>query len=156
MNLSVQFQRLPHGEGLPLPDYAHDRDAGLDLRAALRGVFPSTRIPYMLLPHCRVLVPTGFAIALPAALQGEVRGRSGLARLHGIALVQGVGTVDSGYRGEIKVLLINHGSEPFTFDHGDRIAQLVIMPVIRITPQESEFLDVTERGDQGFGSTGVA
>lgn len=155
MNVLLPFQRLPHAKGLPLPSYAHDGDAGLDLRAALYGVFPPTRIPYTLLPHCRVLVSTGFAITLPPELQGEVRGRSGLARWHGITVLQGVGTIDSSYRGEIKVLLINHGSNPFTFDHGDRIAQLVIMPVIQAIPQESEFLDVTERGTDGFGSTGV-
>lgn len=132
---------------LPLPSYATPHAAALDLHASVDGAL---EIP----PGERSLVPTGFAVAIPEGFEGQVRPRSGLAARHGIGIVNAPGTIDSDYRGEIKVILINLGSEPFTISRGDRIAQLVIAPVLHVELEEVETLPETERGSGGFGSTG--
>lgn len=143
MALSV----LPHGEGLDLPAYATEGAAGCDLRAAVAESLT-------LLPGGRTLVPTGIAVAIPDGFEGQVRMRSGLAVKHGLALLNGPGTIDSDYRGEIRVVLANLGSEPATISRGDRIAQLVIAPVARATFERVDTLPDTRRGGGGFGSTG--
>ena len=131
--------------GLPLPGYAHPGDAGLDLYAADSTV---------LQPGERALVPCGIAIAIPAGHVGLVHPRSGLAVDHGLTLLNAPGTIDAGYRGEVKVLLINHGDEAVEVRHGERIAQLLLMPVIAVDVREVDRLDDTARGSGGFGSTG--
>lgn len=138
---------LPHGEGLPLPDYATPGSAAMDLRAAISE-------DISLLPGQRKVVPTGVAFALPAGYEAQVRGRSGLAVKHGIGLVNGVGTIDSDFRGEIGVILINHGQEAFHIRRGDRIAQLLIAPVVQAQWRKVANLDETARGTGGYGSTG--
>ena len=148
MTVSVRITRLPHGADLPLPAYETAGAAGMDLRAAI-GEYVT------LAPGERTAVPTGIAIALPAGYEAQVRARSGLARRHGIAMVNAPGTVDSDYRGELQVLLINLGQEPFTLTRGDRIAQMVVAPVARASFVEVDTLDETARGAGGFGSTGV-
>lgn len=146
--LVVETKVLPHGEGLPLPARATDGAAGLDLIAALDE-------PVELLPRARALIPTGLSMAIPQGFEGQVRPRSGLAWKHGVTIVNAPGTIDSDYRGEVKVHLINHGHEPVTIQRGDRIAQLVIAPVtlVRLTPVAA--LNETARGEGGFGSTGM-
>jgi dUTP pyrophosphatase len=121
--------------------------AGLDLAAALDA-------PVSIPPGHRLLVPTGLAMAIPAGYEGQVRPRSGLAIKHGVTCLNAPGTIDSDYRGEVKVILVNHGQEPFAIAHGDRIAQLVIAPVTRVDLAAVERLDETDRGAGGFGSTG--
>lgn len=148
MTVPVRITRLPHGADLPLPAYETAGAAGMDLRAAVDQ-------PVTLVPGARTAIPTGIAIALPAGYEAQVRARSGLARRHGIAMVNSPGTVDSDYRGELQVLLINHGQEPFTVARGDRIAQMVVAPVARVAFEEVASLDETARGAGGFGSTGV-
>ena len=148
MTVSVRITRLPHGADLPLPAYETAGAAGMDLRAAI-GEYVT------LAPGERTAVPTGIAIALHAGYEAQVRARSGLARRHGIAMVNAPGTVDSDYRGELQVLLINLGQEPFTLTRGDRIAQMVVAPVARASFVEVDTLDETARGAGGFGSTGV-
>jgi dUTP pyrophosphatase len=138
---------LAHGEGLDLPAYATPGSAGCDLRAAVSE-------PLTLLPGARALVPTGIAVAIPEGYEGQVRMRSGLAIRHGLTLLNGPGTIDSDYRGEIRVILANLGSEPVTLGRGDRIAQLVIAPVVRARLERAESLPETKRHDGGFGSTG--
>ena len=150
MTVPVQIVRLGHGADLPLPAYETLGAAGMDLRAA---VGPEAVV---LAPGARALVPTGLAIALPEGFEAQVRPRSGLAIKYGISQVNAPGTVDSDYRGELKVILINHGQEPFSIAHGDRIAQLVIAPVTQALWVEAETLDETVRGAGGFGSTGHA
>jgi dUTP pyrophosphatase len=145
----VRLRRLPHGEGLPLPAYQTAYAAGLDLAAAVPAHGPTT-----LAPGARGLVPTGFAIALPEGFEAQVRPRSGLAAHHGVTVLNTPGTIDADYRGEIQVILINLGAEPFTVTRGLRIAQLVIAPVARASVIEAETLDDTARGAGGFGSTG--
>ena len=149
MNPTVPITRLPHGEGLPLPAYETAQAAGMDLRAAVPDDEPLT-----LRPGSRFPVPTGLAFALPPGFEGQVRPRSGLAFKHGVTCLNSPGTVDSDYRGEVKVILINHGEEDFTIRRGERIAQLVIAPVVRAAWVEVESLDDTVRGASGFGSTG--
>lgn len=139
------IRRLPHGAGLPLPAYETAGAAGLDLRAAEDMI---------LNPGQRCLMPTGISISLPPGLEAQVRPRSGLAVKHGVTVLNAPGTIDSDYRGEVKVPLINHGQEAFTISRGDRIAQMVIAPVLRIDWDEREALDETERGAGGFGSSG--
>ncbi len=146
--VEIAIQRLPHGRDLPLPDYATAQAAGMDLRAALNA-------DLILMPGARALVPTGIAIALPANYEAQVRPRSGLALKHGIAALNSPGTIDADYRGEIQVLLINHGAEPFTVTRGMRIAQMVIAPVTRGAWREVGTLPESTRGAGGFGSTGV-
>ncbi|MEQ8862772.1 MAG: dUTP diphosphatase [Thalassobaculum sp.] len=148
MTVAVRISRLPHAADLPLPAYETAGAAGMDLRAALEA-------PVVLAPGERTAVPTGIAVALPEGYEAQVRARSGLARRHGIAMVNAPGTVDSDYRGEILVLLVNLGREPFTVARGDRIAQMVVAPVARVAWEEVPTLDATGRGAGGFGSTGV-
>lgn len=146
--VDVALQRLEHAQGLDLPVYASDGAAGLDLPAAVAET-------QVIEPGARALVPTGFAIQLPAGFEAQVRPRSGLAVKHGISIVNAPGTVDSDYRGEIMVCLINLSDAPFTINRGDRIAQLVVAPVTRVTLSEVDTLDNTTRGAGGFGSTGI-
>ena len=146
---AVQLERLPHGEGLPLPAYETDGSAGMDLRAAV-----ADDQPLVLEPGGRVLVPTGFRIALQSGFEAQVRARSGLALKHGIICPNAPGTVDSDYRGEVGVILANIGSEPFVIRRGERIAQLVIARHECAEWVEVEALDQTARGSSGFGSTG--
>ena len=144
----VTIQRLPHGAGLPLPAPATAASAGADLLAAVGE-------PVTLMPGQRVLVPTGIAIALPQGYEAQVRPRSGLAAEHGVTLLNSPGTIDADYRGEIGVLLINHGAAPFKITRGMRVAQLVIAPVSRARWREADTLEETTRGAGGFGSTGT-
>jgi dUTP pyrophosphatase len=148
--VEVPVKVLPHGRGLPLPHYASDGAAGMDLRAAT----PEGEA-VELAPGERRLVPTGIAIALPEGYEAQVRPRSGLAVRHGITCLNSPGTVDSDYRGEINVILINHGQESFRIVRGDRIAQLVVAPVARAVWWAAEELAETGRGAGGFGSSGV-
>ena len=141
----VRVKRLPHGEGLELPGYATDGAAGMDVLSA-EDVTSA--------PGARQAVASGLALAIPAGFEVQVRPRSGLALKHGISVPNTPGTIDSDYRGELKVILINHGSDPFEIRRGDRIAQLVLAPVIRATWLVAEELDETARGEGGFGSTG--
>ena len=143
----VSVQVLPHGEGLELPAYATAGAAGCDLRAAVAE-------PLVLEPGKRALVPTGIAVAIPDGHEGQVRMRSGLAIRHGLTLLNGPGTIDADYRGEIRVILANLGSEPVTLSRGERIAQLVIAPVARARLERADALPDTKRQDGGFGSTG--
>jgi len=148
MTVPVKITRLANGADLPLPAYETAGAAGMDLRAAIDD-------PVTLAPMQRAAIPSGIAIALPPGYEAQVRPRSGLALRSGIACVNSPGTVDSDYRGEIKVILVNLGQELVTFERGDRIAQLVVAPVARVAWEEAESLDATERGAGGFGSTGA-
>ena len=150
MSELVSVMRLPHGADLPLPAYQSEAASGLDLLAAVPAAAPLT-IP----PGRHAAVPTGIAIALPAGVEAQVRPRSGLARNHGVTVLNTPGTVDADYRGEIQVLLINHGDGPFVITRGMRIAQLVMATITRVTLAEVSRLDVTARGIGGFGSTGA-
>lgn len=147
--IEIQITRLPHGKDLPLPSYQSALAAGLDLMAAVPDHAPLT-----LTARGRALVPTGLAIALPPGTEAQVRPRSGLAARHGITVLNAPGTIDSDYRGELQVLLVNLGDEEVTITRGMRIAQLVIATVARAQLREVEFLDETTRGSGGFGSTG--
>ena len=149
MNPTVPIVRLPHAVGLPLPAYETAQAAGMDLRAAV----PEEE-PLILRPGSRFAVPTGLAFALPAGFEGQVRPRSGLAFKSGVTCLNTPGKVDADYRGEVKVILINHGEEDVTIRRGDRIAQLVVAPVVQAQWVEVESLDETARGAGGFGSTG--
>lgn len=148
MQEAVAVTRLPHGADLPLPSYETNGSAGMDLRAAVEA-------SVTLQPMERRLIPTGIAIGLPEGLEAQVRPRSGLALKHGITVLNSPGTVDSDYRGEVGVLLINLSDRPFQIDRGDRIAQLVIASVERARWVETQTLEATSRGIGGFGSTGV-
>ncbi len=148
MTVAVRIMRLGHGADLPLPAYETLGAAGMDLRAAVGAE------SVVLAPGARALVPTGLVIALPKGFEAQVRPRSGLAFKHGVTQLNTPGTIDSDYRGELKVILINHGQEPFVIAHGDRIAQLVIAPVSQAMWVEAAALDDTVRGVGGFGSTG--
>jgi dUTP pyrophosphatase len=145
----IAVTRLPHAEGLPLPAYETTGAAGMDLRAAVPEDAPIT-----LHPGARVMAPTGLCIALPAGFEAQVRPRSGLAAKAGITCLNTPGTIDSDYRGEVKVILINLGPEDFVIRRGDRIAQMVIAPVVQASWREVDSLDETDRGAGGFGSTG--
>ena len=147
--IAVRIMRLPHGADLPLPSYQSANAAGLDLLAAVPPDAPLT-----IAPGSHAAVPTGVAIALPPGTEAQVRPRSGLARQHGVTVLNSPGTIDADYRGEIQVLLINHGREPFRVTRGMRMAQLVVAHVARIDLQEVTELDRTARGILGFGSTG--
>jgi dUTP pyrophosphatase len=147
MNPVVRVARLPHAAGLPLPSYESAGAAGMDLRAAVED-------PVVLEPGARSAVPTGLMIALPPGYEGQVRPRSGLALRQGVTALNSPGTIDADYRGEVKVILINHGTAPVTIARGDRIAQLVVAPVVQTQWAEVASLDLTERGEGGFGSTG--
>jgi dUTP pyrophosphatase len=147
--VKVDIRQLPHGEGLALPAYQSAHAAGLDLLAAV----PEDS-PLVLSPGKRALVPTGLTIALPAGYEAQIRPRSGLAAKHGITVLNAPGTIDADYRGEIGVLLINHGEVSFSIRRGERIAQMVIAAVARAELVAATSLSVTERGSGGFGSTG--
>ena len=148
--MKLNVKTLPHFEGLMLPSYQTPGSAGLDLPAAINA-----DEPIILHPKQWQLIPTGIAIALPEGFEAQVRPRSGLAARHAISCVNAPGTVDADYRGELKVNLINHGNKPFIVERGARIAQMVIAPVIQIQWLRVEVLDDTQRGSDGFGSTGV-
>jgi dUTP pyrophosphatase len=145
--VEVRVRRLPEGRDLPLPEQATSDSAGFDLRARLDE-------PLRLAPGQRAHVPTGIAMALPPGFEGQVRPRSGLARRHGLALVNSPGTIDADYRGEVGVLVVNLGTEPVTLARGDRIAQLVVQRVPRVRVLEVDELPASDRGAGGFGHTG--
>ena len=147
-SIPVSVKRLPHGADLPLPAYETAHAAGLDLPAAVE-------VDLVLQPGAKALVPTGLAIALPEDYEAQVRPRSGLAAKHAVTVLNSPGTIDADYRGEIKVILINHGPAPFTITRGMRIAQMVVAPVVRAQWIDCEDLPETARGEGGFGSTGL-
>ena len=147
----VLVRVLPHGEGLDLPAHATPHSAGLDLRAAV-----PEEAPVVLGPGDVALVPTGLALALPPGTEGQVRPRSGLAAKHGVTVLNSPGTVDADYRGEVGVLLVNHGRQPFTVRRGERIAQLVVAAYVPVRLVPTDDLEATARGAGGFGSTGRA
>jgi dUTP pyrophosphatase len=147
--VKVDIRQLPHGEGLALPAYQSVDAAGLDLLAAVPA-----DTPLVLAPGKYAMVPTGLSIALPSGYEAQVRPRSGLAARHGVTVLNSPGTVDADYRGEINVLLINHGDTPFSIRRGERIAQMVIAPVAQAQLIPAEQLSTTVRGNDGFGSTG--
>jgi len=149
--VEIAFLRLPHGAGLALPAYESAGAAGLDLRAAL----PAGAV-LELAPGARELVPTGLCLQLPDGFEAQVRPRSGLASKHGVTVLNAPGTIDSDYRGEVKVILINHGRELFAIRRGDRVAQLVVAPVTRAVMVEALTLGESGRGTGGFGSTGLS
>jgi dUTP pyrophosphatase len=147
----MRYIVLPHGEGLPAPSYRSEQAAGLDLSAALAEDDALT-----LSPGGRALIPTGIAIELPEGFEAQVRPRSGLAHKHGVTVLNSPGTIDADYRGEIKVLLINLGRESVVIRRGDRIAQLVVSPIVMVNLQRAKLLATTVRSKGGFGSTGVS
>ncbi len=146
----VKIMRLPNGAGLDLPAYQTALAAGCDVRAAI-----DPNAPITLTPGERYMVPTGIAIALPPGWEAQMRPRSGLAAKHGVSCVNAPGTIDADYRGELKVILINHGTDDFIINRGDRIGQMVVAPVYQAVFEEVSELDDTDRGAGGFGSTGV-
>ena len=146
--VEIAVERLPHGQGLELPRGASPGAAGLDVCAAVER-------DVVLARGARMAVPTGFRLALPPGYEAQIRPRSGLALEHGVTVLNSPGTVDSDYRGEVRILLVNHGESPFTVSRGDRIAQLLVAPVARARCVEGADLDATERGEGGFGSTGT-
>jgi len=148
-SVTVAVQRLPHGADLPLPSYQSAHAAGLDLVAAVPA-----DAPVALAPGAHALIPTGIAIALPEGYEAQVRSRSGLAARLGLTVLNAPGTIDADYRGEVQVVLINHGQAPVTIDRGMRIAQMIVAPVSRAELREVPTLDETIRGKDGFGSTG--
>lgn len=145
--VEIQIVRLPGADGLPLPRYMSDGAAGMDLHAAVS-------VPVSIAPGETRLVPTGLAISVPAGYEAQVRSRSGLALRHGVFVLNSPGTVDSDYRGEVGVILLNAGRRPFTVERGDRIAQLVVTRVSKVVWVEGESLEPTERDSGGFGHTG--
>jgi len=147
-HVSVAITQEPHAQDLPLPAYESDAAAGMDLRAAVTE-------PLTIAPGARAMVPTGIRIALPSGTEAQIRPRSGLAIRCGISMVNSPGTIDADYRGEIQALLINHGQEDFVIERGDRIAQMVIAPVLQADWEPVDTLDDTVRGEGGFGHTGV-
>lgn len=146
-NITINVKQLPHAEGLALPAYQSAGAAGMDVMAALAE-------PVYLAPGARAAIPTGLSISVPAGYEAQIRPRSGLAFRHGLTVVNAPGTIDSDYRGEIKILLINLGAETIEISHGMRIAQMVIAPVVQASLQEVDSLSDTDRGAGGFGSTG--
>ena len=147
-NMNLCIQRLPHAAGLDLPEYQTTGSSGVDLRAAVEE-------PIIIGSGERVVIPTGLKMGIPTGYEGQGRTRSGLAATHGLVVLNSPGTIDADYRGEVKIILMNLGSERFTIGHGDRIAQLVIAPVTRGVITEVEDVDETTRGEGGFGSTGT-
>jgi dUTP pyrophosphatase len=147
---NVAIQILEHGQGLKLPEYETSHSAGMDLMAAV-----GEGEEVVLRPGERKLIPTGFAMALPGNFEAQVRPRSGLAWKNGVTVLNTPGTIDADYRGEVKVILVNHGDEDFTITRGMRIAQMVIAPVTQISWDQRDSLDETARGAGGFGSTGT-
>lgn len=148
--VTLQVQRLPHSEGLALPAYQSQGSAGMDLAAAI----PDGQM-ITLPPGSHALVPTGLAVAIPPGFEMQIRPRSGLANKHGITVLNTPGTIDSDYRGEIQIMLINLGREPFEINRGERIAQVIIAPIVQAVITEVSTLDITDRGTGGFGSTGT-
>jgi dUTP pyrophosphatase len=146
---TISFKRLKHAADLPLPSYESEHAAGMDIRAALEE-------PVVLDPGERALIPTGLQMALPVGYEAQIRPRSGLAHREGITMLNTPGTIDADYRGEVKVLAINLGETPFEIEHGNRIAQMVIAPVVQGRPEEVDQLPDSERGSGGFGSTGIS
>jgi dUTP pyrophosphatase len=146
----VRYQVLPHGQGLAPPSYQSQQAAGLDLAAAIEE---GTTL--VLAPGQRALIPAGIALELPPGLEAQIRPRSGLAYRQGVTVLNSPGTIDADYRGEISVLLINLGAEPFSIGRGDRIAQLVISPITAVSLEQAETLRITDRNAGGFGSTGT-
>lgn len=146
-NPVVHIQKLPHGEGLDLPFYATSHAAGADLRAAIEE-------DVIIEAGKHALIKTGFAMALPDNYEAQIRPRSGLALKHGISVLNTPGTIDADYRGEVGVILVNHGSQPFIVQRGDRIAQMIIAPFVQADFQQLAELSETERGAGGFGSSG--
>jgi dUTP pyrophosphatase len=146
-DLILRIQQLPEARDLPLPEYMTEHAAGMDLRAAVQD-------PLTLAPGAYALVPTGIRLAIPPGYEGQVRPRSGLAAKHGVTMLNTPGTIDADYRGEVCVVMINHGAEPFTVNRGDRIAQLILAPVSSAVIEVVAELDDTARGDGGFGHTG--
>lgn len=144
----LKIKTLPHFGELPLPAYETEHAAGMDIRAALSG-------DVVVRPGERLLVPTGLQMAIPVGYEAQIRPRSGLAIRHGITMLNTPGTIDADYRGEIRVIVINHGREDFIVRHGDRIAQLVVAPVVQVRPVKVDELPDSTRGHGGFGSTGV-
>jgi len=149
--LSVSFVQMPHAAGLPAPAYATADAAGMDLSAAVEENAPVT-----IAPGARAAIPTGLQLAIPQGYEGQVRPRSGLALKNAVTVLNAPGTIDADYRGEVKVILVNLGAEPFEITRGMRIAQLVFAPVVRAALVQAASLDETVRGDGGFGSTGIA
>lgn len=145
---NVLVQRLPHAQDLPLPSYETSLAAGADLRAAVE-------VEHVIAPGAHALIPTGLQIALPSGFEAQVRPRSGLAAKHAVTVLNTPGTVDADYRGEIHVILINHGAHPFTVERGMRIAQMVVAPVVQAVFESADTLTQTDRGAGGFGSTGT-
>lgn len=142
---------LAHGKGLPLPAYQSDEAAGLDLLAAV-----GKKETVVIAPGARALIPTGLSLELPAGFEGQVRPRSGLALKHGVTVLNSPGTIDSDYRGEVKIILVNLGDQPFPVRRGERIAQLVVAPVTRVGLVKARAIGTTQRGKGGFGSTRVS
>ncbi len=147
--IAIQIQRLAHGADLPLPAAATELSAGADLLAAVAE-------PVVLSPGQRAVIPTGIAIQLPGGFEAQVRPRSGLAAKHGVTVLNAPGTIDADYRGEIGVILINHGNEDFSVTRGMRVAQIIVAPISRAVWQEVDELKTSARGQGGFGSTGTA
>ena len=145
----LKLIRLPHSEGLELPSYETSDAAGMDLRAAVPD-----KEPIELNPGKRALVPTGLIMEIPSSFEGQIRPRSGLAYKNGITCLNTPGTIDEGYRGEVGVILINHGSDAFTVEKGMKVAQMIIKPVVTVDIEEVDELSDTHRGEGGFGSTG--
>ncbi|MGN8224108.1 dUTP diphosphatase [Gracilimonas sp. BCB1] len=145
----VLIKKLDHAKDLPLPNYESVAAAGMDVRAAVES-------PIVIKPGDRSLIPTGLQMALPEGYEAQIRPRSGLAIRNGITMLNSPGTIDADYRGEVKVIAINHGEEEFVVNHGDRIAQMVIAPVTQLPLLEVDELDETDRGEGGFGSTGLS
>ncbi|MDQ6970622.1 MAG: dUTP diphosphatase [Mariprofundus sp.] len=143
----VHIQALPHGQGIDLPFYATTHAAGADVRAAIDA-------DIVIEPGCHCLIKTGFAMALPDNLEAQIRPRSGLALKHGITVLNAPGTIDADYRGEVGIILINHGQKAFTVQRGDRIAQMIIAPFVQADFQAVQSLTETDRGTGGFGSSG--
>ncbi len=147
-SITISIQQFPHAHDLPLPHYGTEQSAGLDLSAAIEA-------DVVLSPGKRLCVPTGIAISLPNGFEAQIRSRSGLAFKNGVIVLNAPGTIDADYRGEILVMLINHGDEDFIINRGMRIAQMVIAEYAKVEWSKQTNLDTTERGENGFGSTGV-
>jgi dUTP pyrophosphatase len=145
--LTVRIRRLPHSEDLELPTYMTENSAGMDIVAAVKR-------EEVILPGERKLIPTGIEIALPQGYEAQIRPRSGLAIKNGVTLLNSPGTIDADYRGEVKLIMINQGEDPFVIKRGDRIAQMIVGPVLRVSWDLNTNLDITERGRGGFGHTG--
>jgi dUTP pyrophosphatase len=150
VSVELRIMRLPHGAGLPLPAYQTPLAAGVDLVAAVPA-----EAPVEIAPGARALIPTGIAIALPPGNEGQIRPRSGVALRYGVTVLNAPGTIDADYRGELQVILVNHGTQTYVIQRGMRIAQLVIAQIQQTKIVESNSLDSTERADGGFGSTGI-